>query len=265
MVSIPAENETAVGSILLSSPPGQFDEVKFAIETACRNLSNPSSVLIDDHIISAWRKEWGGDTVPLASTIAHAAPAKHEIVRASLYKDLERYARTEYVKGSSFDVSVLPCKKDGHILLALTVKGGKVDRPNRLAADWTEVWNVTIGIAEKEDGRFRYNPSASVMGNISLRSHGSEGGNVHFVTDRDFDDSKITLGYAKGFINFRDSCAQNIVAYIRNKGEEVSQGLEKEGLDTAGMLKNLRRTLPITRVKMDWNGVHRTFEHMRRE
>lgn len=110
--------------------------------------------------------------------------------------------------------------------------GKNVQLGNFYSGEWTSKWKITKG---------------SIEGNITIKSHFFESGNVQF-------NQKKTVSAEFQFSENMADSARNIIKLIeRLEGEvQTSLGQLYEEMPN-GFFKNLRRVTPVTKTKMTWN------------
>ncbi|KAF2647303.1 F-actin-capping protein subunit alpha [Lophiostoma macrostomum CBS 122681] len=145
----------------------------------------------------------------------------------SLVKSLGTHASEHYPKSS---LGVYPIEDDSQ--LAIVTVASKYSPSN--------FWN----------GRWRssyiFNPSSgSLTGSIKVDVHYYEDGNVRLLTNKDV---SLSVGANAG--------ATEIVRQIANAEKKYQEDLNKAfGSLSEGAFKSLRRQLPITRQKIEWEKV----------
>ena len=98
----------------------------------------------------------------------------------------------------------------------------RIDNANHIAGSWTAQWTVA--------------PSGELKGTVTIQAYCHEGGTTQLSSTRDFGPT-TTNG--------------DIVKHIRNWEQEVVDVLAQD--ETRDQLKMLRRVMPLSRTRMDWN------------
>ncbi|EPS42018.1 hypothetical protein H072_4075 [Dactylellina haptotyla CBS 200.50] len=113
--------------------------------------------------------------------------------------------------------------------IAILIVGNKYSPSNY----WNGRWRST----------YIYNPSASTLtGTIAVDVHYYEDGNVRLVTEKAVSE------------NLRSSTSAGIVTTIASVEKKYQEELNRAfGALSEGAFKSLRRQLPVTRQKMDWD------------
>lgn len=94
-------------------------------------------------------------------------------------------------------------------------------------------WTARYSIEKDED-------SITISGKVVLHVHTFESGNLQLNSTTDFPSSKVSMA--------------GIVAQIQKWDEELMQNLDSiyENM-SSNILKKLRRVMPVTRTRFDWN------------
>eukprot|EP00178_Gracilaria_changii_P013615 TRINITY_DN38446_c0_g1_i1.p1 TRINITY_DN38446_c0_g1~~TRINITY_DN38446_c0_g1_i1.p1 ORF type:complete len:293 (-),score=40.14 TRINITY_DN38446_c0_g1_i1:28-870(-) len=122
--------------------------------------------------------------------------------------------------------------KDGNIIIA--VSSPRFNPKNYWNGRWRAIWTYNNG---------------NLTGHIKIQVHYYEEGNVQFTTDSTLTTSCATSGG-------NDGIAAAALKAIRVEEDKYQQALEAS-YSTMGetTFKALRRALPITRTKIDWNKI----------
>jgi capping protein alpha len=147
--------------------------------------------------------------------------------RTSLYKSLLTHTSEHYPSGS---IGIYPASDDS--TLAILIVANKYSPSNF----WNGRWRSHYTVAPS---------STSLTGKINVDVHYYEDGNVRLLTSK-----SISLPVSSS------SSAQDITKQIalaeKKYQEELNRGFA--GL-SEGAFKGLRRQLPVTRQKMEWEKV----------
>jgi len=164
-----------------------------------------------------------------------AAPnSRLEPLRRALQERVGQYVTNHYFAGSGLACVVCPEAQPNSVVVCIESHHVK----KFIVGRWRSEWTITCG-ADSSD-------AASVRGCIRVQTHIYEEGNVQLVssTNKQFSlDMKDADAFANAF-----------VAKIKRIDEEYQRGISKnfENLpDTT--FKHLRRQLPVTRSKLDWD------------
>lgn len=209
--------------ILMSAPPGQFHLVLQDI-IALNSGSIPDSIgTKSQHYANTGRyfidaPEEGNDH-PLAAALQ---------VQLTSYKD--KFYSTE-----GLSVGFRVESKGNTLLVSIYTEG--VDAKNCHSGSWFSQWKIQV------DGT----TEASISGKVTVHAFSHEECNVQFHTIKDFGVINVT---AKG-----NDLSEIFIAQILTWENEVMNSCETLHDDMRDKLKSLRRVLPVTRTKMDWNVV----------
>ena len=210
-------------SILLSCPPGQFDKILAEL----RALWRPGS--IGDDFIASVRGEWEvltGRRTLLGQQSEHECPL-------ALGRAMDEFIALQY---SSPSVCAAWGITEG---TRVRIYAERIDVNNSIAGSWKS--NYTISA----DG-------GSISGNTEVIALAFEsGGNVQLHSTLRFD--KVEVG-PPGRLENEELWAKSIIERIRCMEDEA---VEKLNLTVAEVsttsLKSLRRVMPVTRTKFDWD------------
>jgi len=256
-------------SFLLASPPGEFMEVV----TDVRGLL-PDDSLINDSAPATFR-EWNTDQMlqvkspkgdhevlitkfgevndaeyldPRGNCVVQFDHIRQEVVGSrpisgELDKSVEDYrsafdtAANEYVQEFYINggVTVYGGKKGGQTNITICISSSKFNPNNFWNGRWRSVWQCSIS-----GGKI------TLTGNIRLQVHYYEDGNVQLVSNTD------KSGSASG--NDAKSAAAAAIKQIQRIEAEFQEALN-QSYNVMGdtTFKALRRLLPITKKKMDWD------------
>lgn len=248
---------------LAASPPGQFAAMASAlqsiapaaasnamVEAAAADYSSkhPRLVVVGESnlIVCAAAmvdaNHFYDPTTNLTYTINHVtmeaapspsvhAPAKspHENYRAAIAKSLEEYKAMRFFKNSASAVYA----RDGHIYVCLVVEN--INQKNMWGGSWVSLWSVDI------------KSSVLLKGVIHIHAHYYEDVNTQLRTSKKIGETSFPKG-AEAVV------AASIVDTIRASESELHAGLDRmyENMNDE-TFRAMRRTLPITRTKMEWN------------
>ncbi|KAE9554777.1 hypothetical protein FO519_002038 [Halicephalobus sp. NKZ332] len=156
--------------------------------------------------------------------------------RAALQKELDVYINNHYLKHGVGTVFIFEGK------MVLCIGSHKYQKRNCYNGRWASYWAIPAFSTERV--------THSVVGHIDLLTHYFEDGNVQLNLEKD-----ITLnvayptdieGAAKMVLK---SITEAETAYAVSAQEKLTHFSDQT-------FKSLRRPLPITRTKMDWQKVH---------
>lgn len=164
--------------------------------------------------------------------ISSNADEVHDSVRRFIQTAIDQYVGTKFVaEQSSGGVFV----KDGKIVIVIV--GERPNLRNFWSGRWASNWSVSL------DG----GNVASVTGDIKVHAHYFEDGNVQLQSHKAVPKSEIRY-------TGDSHLAAQIVAHIKATETSLQSGLEEMyGSMDEETFRAMRRTMPITRTKMDWN------------
>lgn len=151
----------------------------------------------------------------------------NEPVRAALEKALAQYVNEQYPFGTC---GVYVNKKEG--VFVLCINSTRLNPHNFWNGRWRSVWKVPMGKSGK----------VTLNGHIRLQVHYYEDGNVQLNTD------------TERKVQAEDGSPQGIVKTIVKTEQTFHQNLDSSyNLMGETTCKALRRALPITNSKINWN------------
>eukprot|EP01136_Pigoraptor_vietnamica_P045865 Opistho-1_new@24380 len=176
----------------------------------------------------------------LRKEVSNVQPASRDDTaephRAALESAITAYTENHYPNGVS---AVYGSSSGSQVTLAACIEDHKFNPSNFWNGRWRSEWTVT------------YTPgsgSAELKGSAHVQVHYYEDGNVQLVTSRDFKD---TLP-----ISSADGTAKKFVEIIEKAENEYQTAIsENYSVMSDTIFKALRRALPITRSKLDWNKI----------
>lgn len=226
-------------SILLASPPGQFDLILEDVKSIA-----PKS-LTEESELSALRAEWAATTGHVIIETSAADDTTDESSDGCVHAI--RKAMDDYVnlKFSSPGVRAAHQvnQEEGDKTLMITTYAERIDLNNHNVGSWKACYTVNIS-------------SECISGNVSISAHTFEnGGNVHLHSNMSLDETSAAFIKSNDNVDKQSSWAKSIVKQIQAwEDTEVMDKLTDmyERMNNE-YLKSLRRVMPITRTKMDWN------------
>lgn len=264
MDSNPHDNILRISKhLLLSSPPGQFD----LILSDLRNIiaeenSEGSSSIVDSDWINQVRSEFesrsgkcvlhaknnnvedgvGGRDDEIAKDLASDSGATE--IERSLEEKMRGYLETYYSsKGVDSNVQITSTTEsnsshDGGSSFTVLLYAERIQLPKFHAGSWLSRYNITIV------------PNLKIImdGSVIIRAHTFENGNVQM-------NSTASLGPITIMNQSSSTTANVIVEKIQSWEEDHVVKPLHEAYDNlgSGVLKKLRRVMPVTRTKFDWN------------
>ncbi|KAL3756626.1 hypothetical protein ACHAWU_002529 [Discostella pseudostelligera] len=254
-------NQTAINSILLASPPGQFD----IILDDLRSLLPKSSVstLLESRVVNDVRAEWEASTG--RSTLAAAADCDGGVGKSesddanqcyisSLSNAMDTYLASNFsssgVRAARTVTIASTADTDDAPKRTLTINtyAEKIDLHNYQAVSWKGCYTISLPLAST---------SNILQGQIDIWAHTFEnGGNFHLRSNISLNAKiKQRIGAASDDNEQQSAWASSITHQIKSWDKvEVMQHIT-EMFDSIRhtYMKRLRRVMPMTRTKMDWN------------
>lgn len=165
---------------------------------------------------------------------AYETDEQAEAWRAALEKELTTYAKERYPSGAC---TVVGTSQGESITLQVFLESHKFEAKNFWNGRWRSKWTVTFDTNQSE---------AELTGNIKSQIHYFEDGNVQLMTDRDVNE-KIA-------VQNESATAKDIARVIRESEDAYQQSInENYQAMSDSTFKALRRQLPMTKQKIDWN------------
>jgi len=213
--------------LLLSSPPGQFDLI----------LSGLSEIL-QHPLTSKWKEDCLIEYNQRTGYRALVGVASTDTDNDGDYsEEIKRYLRDYYTSHgvkSHYIFDTNENTKTTNILLYAE----RVQLQHYHAGSWSARYTI------EKDADSAASPSIVISGKITLHAHTFENGNVQIRSTADL--APLTLPSASPL-----AVLQQIQSW---EEEAVMKPLEKVYEDMSSeILKKLRRTMPITRTRFDWN------------
>lgn len=223
-----------IKTILLAAPPGQFDNILEDL----RSILPPKSTLLDPNSVSSIRSEWEASTGLSNLSAARSDDSTNNGCIKSLCKAMDEYLALKFSS---------PGVRAAHVVtqtLTITTYAERIDLHNNHAGSWK--------------GCYTFCPATgSLSGSISITAHTFEnGGNVQLHSNfsseavqvgtcspSDYNDNKQAL-WSKAVTRQIQSWEENDVLEKLTTMYDESMG---------SYMKKLRRIMPLTRTKMEWN------------
>jgi hypothetical protein len=230
-----------VRSILLAAPPGQFDLI-------LEDLQSISQSLPDADVVYALRAEWASSTGHAIVETSADSVTNDESSDGRIYalrKAMDDYMSLKFSSPGVRAAHQVGISSDDATTLTITTYAARIDLHNHNAGSWKACYTVSSSLG-------------LISGSVSITAHTFEnGGNVQLhsnicldettaecITSNNDDDGDKQLSWAK-------SIAKKIQAWedteVMVKLTEMYESMSND------YLKTLRRVMPITRTKMEWN------------
>lgn len=144
------------------------------------------------------------------------------------------YAREHYTNGVS---AVFGSTDNGLITLTACIEGHQFQPNNFWNGRWRSIWKTT------------FNPTsgkAELNGSVRVHVHYYEDGNVQLVTEKEVKDPIV--------ITTEAATASEFVTCVETAENEYQQAIAENYTTMSDTtFKALRRPLPVTRAKFEWN------------
>mmetsp|Transcript_19492 Transcript_19492/g.26656 ORF Transcript_19492/g.26656 Transcript_19492/m.26656 type:complete len:284 (+) Transcript_19492:2-853(+) len=209
-------------SKVITLPDGNTSTISDAAEIDSTQYVDPvnASVFTVDHLL-----------LTTASSGTTDSPGPLEEKRANLQVEIGKYVKAFYIAE--------PCAasafaKDDKITLVIT--GEKSNLKNFWSGRWNSIWSLTCD-----------NSIATLSGEIKIHVHYFEDGNLQLLTTQRCEPVEISF-------TSDGQLAGKVVEQIKSVETAVQTGLEEmyNGMNIE-TFKAMRRIMPITRTKMEWN------------
>lgn len=252
---------------LLSSPPGQFQEVltdvkkivaddvlteshvyqyarlsnlrnaKVVVSTSGKkSVVHPAAEIEQDQYLDPREDivfQLNHLTLETSSTETPAPSHDEETtsLRRALQSKATSYTSTSHVTESS-GAGVFV--KDGNFVIVLT--GEKTNLKNFWSGKWQSTWTVKV------DGS-----TAELSGDVKLHVHYFEDGNLQMQSNKSFPATSFSFSSP-------EKLSEEVFSRIQTFENSLQTGLEDMYTNMNNeTFKSLRRIMPITKTKMDWN------------
>jgi len=156
-------------------------------------------------------------------------------IRAGLQRRLNEYVKYYYSHhGENASVGVFAVNGG----LAIAITGEKINLKNFWSGKFTSTWNLTMD----EHG------SATFNGDIKIHVHYFEDGNLQMQTHKAVPATNIAWNQNE------TTLFDKVAAIIQTQESALQNGLEEMYTNMNNeTFRSMRRIMPITRTKMDWN------------
>eukprot|EP00563_Minutocellus_polymorphus_P005730 CAMPEP_0181045374 /NCGR_PEP_ID=MMETSP1070-20121207/13772_1 /TAXON_ID=265543 /ORGANISM="Minutocellus polymorphus, Strain NH13" /LENGTH=265 /DNA_ID=CAMNT_0023123895 /DNA_START=34 /DNA_END=831 /DNA_ORIENTATION=- len=235
--------------ILLSSPPGEFDLILADLRKVL-----PAGAAANEQFIAETRRLYGEQTGSRLSTGAGADSGERNVAGgekcAKLRSKMDSYMTSNYCAPPSSGYAVSPAvgASANADSLTLEVYAEKVSVSNCHTGSWHATYTIQV----------LSSTSATIGGTVRLRSHEYEDmANVQLSSTHTLDQVTVSAGQEAGQ-DWADAVLSQIQIWERDDVQGYLANLYDGERMNDGMLRSMRRVLPVTRTRMDWNmGGHR--------
>lgn len=225
--------DAAATQILRSVAPGQFDDVVAQLGRLGATYGNLDSLKLEHQHFQGIGVN---DTSTSTSTSGLAIELKEKLLKYHQRAFSGASGRSSGTKKVTVRVWLLPGASASQFQICSFAE--KVDMQNMQTAYWKSSWTVTI-ISDTK---------AELSGSIEVHTYSYEDGNTQLQLSKPF--AAESINETKGD---QDSSLTNGLVFKIAEWEHQVLGILK-GLHelTADSLKSIRRVLPITKTKMNW-------------
>ena len=155
-------------------------------------------------------------------------------IKDALQPELKKYIQSFYVSDPS---AAMAYAKDGKVVVVLT--GEKVNLKNFWSGKWNSTWTLS----------FDADNNVSISGEVKIHVHYFEDGNLQLVTSKRGDTVALTSASSSPA-----QIATKVIDHIKQFEISIQSGLEEMyNAMNNETFKSMRRVMPITRTKMEWN------------
>jgi len=161
-------------------------------------------------------------------------PASIVPQKKAIESKLEEYVSQRYIAPDSAGAVYF---KSGNEL-TICIVGEKANLRNFWSGKWSSTWSVVL---DTDNG------ACTIEGRVAIKVHYFEDGNVQMTSKRKFDGKHITISQDTDL-------GVEILKHIEDCESSIQSGLHDMYNNMNDVtFKAMRRTLPVTRTKMDWN------------
>lgn len=233
-------SEEAATALLRAAAPGQFDAVAEKVQKLGQ-LSGGKWLAEAQNELNEFQCKGG-----IQNNFDHP-------IAKELHEKMERYQKDNFLSTPGVTARVALTKGSDSQLLVHTY-AEKIDVSNQHAGSWKATW--TIDKVESSVGQ--------ISGNVIVHSYAHEDGNVQLKIDKEF--PAVKVGKASLSEGEEPSLTDGMVQQIM-KWETIILGILASMNDEVSNdhLRSIRRVLPITKTKMNWDAVaHRSVKTLKK-
>lgn len=232
-------SQKAAKAVLTAAAPGQFDILAEHVQKFGQ-FSDGNWMAGARNEIHEFQNRGNTFDHPIANT---------------LHEKMEEYQKENFLSkpGVTARVFVTEAESNKNQLIVHTYTE-KIDSSNQHSGNWKAEWIVDSAEIT----------SSEVSGHVIVRSYVHEDGNVQLKIKKEF--PRITVGTASLNEGEAASLASGIVQQIM-KSETIILGILESMNDdvSSDHLRSIRRVLPITKTKMNWDAVaHRSVKTLKK-
>lgn len=223
-----------VRHLLLSSPPGQFD----LILSDLRNIVSSSSVLSDEFVQKVSDEYNQRNNI---STVEEKASdnglSRCILVEIENYMNKVHSSSTRTSKNASSSMNFSCDTSEDAKSYVLKMRSERINLKNYYAGSWTSTFTLNMS------GEF----SGNLSGEVDIVAHYFENGNVQLRSKKTFN---TTITEKENKEVFAKAVLKHIQVWEEDQASKLSEMYQSMNSNT---LKRMRRILPVSRTKMDWN------------
>lgn len=157
-----------------------------------------------------------------------------ETWRSLIELELDTYTASHYKNGTS---SVFAKKQGETLQINACIEDHQFQPKNYWNGRWRSYWTINI------EGN-----NVEVKGNLKVQVHYYEDGNVQLVSSKDIKETVV--------VTSEEQTAREIVKLIEESETAYQQAISENYMTMSDTtFKALRRQLPVTRMKIDWNKI----------
>jgi capping protein alpha len=157
--------------------------------------------------------------------------ASKELARSALHSSVAKYVADTFLSDTS--AGGVFCK-DGNF--TINICGEKVNLKNFWSGHWVSTWQVAVS-----------GSSATVTGDVKVHVHYFEDGNLQLQTHKKIEATTFSFQSDRELSDAVVKHIQTQETVLQNGLEEMYNNMNNE------TFRAMRRVMPITRTKMDWN------------
>lgn len=200
--------------MLLNAPPGQLERLIQDFKVIF--AASGANETLDD----AWLQQVRAEHRAAVTNESDVPPQCKE-----LYDDMKKY-QAEYYSSKGVVSALSVTQQDANNTLVETY-AERLDESNQQAGSWTATWTVSASTGQ-------------VKGTVNVNALCYEVGTIQLHSTRYFGPAQASSNgsVVKQISEWEQTCVDSIAEQYNNMGEK---------------LKSLRRVMPVTRTKMEWN------------
>ena len=229
--------DNTIKTILLAAPPGQFDNILADL----RSILAAKSTLLDQKSVSSIRSEWEASTGLSNLSAARSDDSTNNGCTKSLCKAMDEYLALKFSSPGVRAAHVVTAEDPQ--TLTITTYAERIDLHNNHAGSWKGCYTLCP-------------TTGSLSGSISITAHTFEnGGNVQLHSNFSAEAVQVGTCSPSDDNDKLESWSKAVTRQIQSWEEnDVMEKLKCMYDESMGLyMKKLRRIMPLTRTKMEWN------------